>query len=127
MVKRIIKGENKMLEFKLLDYKLNEEIYVKDNSLVYILEKDHQIIGYGFLNNKKKNKIEILIKDEYQSNGYGKVLFEKMLEELKEIGDRDVKLTISKDNYKIKNIIKLFNGILLSNYNGKEEYLIPLV
>lgn len=116
-----------MLEFKLLDYKLNEEIYVKDNSLVYILEKDHQIIGYGFLNNKKKNKIEILIKDEYQSNGYGKVLFEKMLEELKEIGDRDVKLTISKDNYKIKNIIKLFNGILLSNYNGKEEYLIPLV
>lgn len=116
-----------MLEFKLLDHELKEEVDIKDNSLVYILEKDHQIIGYGFLNNEKENRIEILIKDEYQSNGYGKILFEKMIEELKKIGDREVKLTISKDNYRIKNIIKSFNGIQLSNYNGKEEYLIPLV
>jgi len=93
---------------------------------VYVLEKENNIMGYGFITKEEKNKIMISIKEEYQSNGYGKTLFKNMLNELTKIGYKEIKLTIPIENYRIKNIILQCNGLQLSTLNNEEMYVIPL-
>lgn len=92
----------------------------------YLVVREDEMSLYGFITKEEKNKIMISIKEEYQSNGYGKTLFKNMLNELTKIGYKEIKLTIPIENYRIKNIILQCNGLQLSTLNNEEMYVIPL-
>ena len=84
MIKLIREGENI----------INPEKY----DYCYKLVKDNQPLGFGTINKDKENLLFIFINKEQRGNGYGKVLFSKMLEETKNIGYDEVKITFSKEN-----------------------------
>ena len=64
----------------------------------YKLVKDNQPLGFGTINKDKENALFIFINKEQRGNGYGNILFSKMLDETKKIGFDEVKITFSKEN-----------------------------
>lgn len=114
------------MEFYKIDNKLLNTLNINDNDTTYVLEKDDIVIGYGIITKENKNKIEIFIKEEYRSNGYGKYLFGKMLEELKKDNYKKIELTFKRDNYRIKNIIVYYGGLQLRTGLKEETYMIPI-
>ena len=109
-------------------YKIDNKIInnLKEDADAYVLEKYKNIIGYGVVSVDNNNIIEVFIKEEYRSNGYGKLLFGKMLEVLKIKKYKEVTLTIKKDNYRIKNIISYYGGKQLYTNNEEESYILPI-
>lgn len=112
--------------FYKIDNKVLNDFNLKENDNAYILENEKNIIGYGIITFDSNNIIEIFIKEEFRGNGYGKYLFGKMLEELKKENYKDIKLTIKKENYRIKNIITFYDGKQLYTNEQEEAYILEL-
>lgn len=115
------------MNFYKLDEKMINSLNIKETSEAYALEENNEIIGYGIILNNDNSKIEIFIKEEYRSNGYGKLLFRKMLEELKKQSYKEIKITFQKNNYRIKNIIVALGGLQLRTDHQEETYLVPII
>lgn len=111
-------------------YKIDKKILnnpnLKETDNTYALEKDKKVLGYGIISQNRNNIIEIFIKEEERGNGYGKLLFGKMLEQLKRENYKDIKLTIKKENYRMKNIIIFYGGQQLHATPLEESYILPI-
>ena len=57
----------------------NERIDTIDYEYCYKLVKDGKEIGLSTINKDKQNVLYIFIRKELRGNGYGKILFSKML------------------------------------------------
>ena len=77
----------------------------KENSVKYVLILNDKEIGVGYIFSRETNPIEIYISEDYQSNGYGKFLFNSLLKILKSRNLKGVIFSIDKDNYRFINII----------------------
>ena len=116
-----------MIELIKVDKKIEKIQEIVDYELIYKLVKDDKIIGYGTINKDEGNKIYIFIENELRENGYGKALFSKMIEEVRKIGYKDVKVAFKKENIQMLKIVKNAGGIHLSTNNGEDKYLIPIL
>lgn len=114
------------MRFYQIEKNLIKTLSLEDINMAYALEHNNNIIGYGLLTTNSNNIVEIIIKEEYRSNGYGKYLFGKMLEELKKQNYKDIKLTINKENYRMKNIIIYYGGQQLCTLSTEEMYILPI-
>lgn len=114
------------MQFYKLENNIIKNMNIKEDSEVFALEKENTIIGYGIIDKKNINELEIFIKEEYRSNGYGKLLFAKMLEELKKQNYKEVKLAFSRNNYRIKSIIINFGGLQIHTNANEETYIVPI-
>ena len=90
------------------------------------LVKDGRPLGVGTINNDKENQIYIYIKQELRGNGYGKVLFSKMMEQAKKEGYQEVKVTFPKNNIQMIKIVNDNGALHLSTNKNKVKYVIPL-
>ena len=88
--------------------------------------KDDRPLGVGTINKDKENLIYIYIKQELRGNGYGKVLFSKMMEEAKKEGYQEVKVTFPKDNIQMVKIVDDNGGVEQSVNENEVKYVIPL-
>lgn len=81
-------------------------IKAKDRFSVYIALKDDMVIGYIDVTNcfLENEPYDLLVKEEYRNQGYGKKLLAKALYENK---DRDMMLLVEVDNI---SAIKLYEG-----------------
>lgn len=109
-----------MLTLKKIEESLMQTLNIDKSSEAFALYKEDVIIGYGLIYGKSIKQIEIFIKEEYRSNGYGKILFGRMLGELKKKNIKNIKIIFPRENYRIKNIIISFGGIQ-ANTNQKED------
>ena len=75
-----------------------ESVHPEKYDYCYKLVKDNQPLGFGTINKDKDNALFIFINKEQRGNGYGNILFSKMLDETKKIGFDEVKITFSKEN-----------------------------
>ena len=103
------------------------EIY-NDSCDKYIFVNDKKdILGIATIDNSVKvNKIKISILDEYRGNGYGKMLFQKLIEEYKSnYNDINLRFEVNDEN-RINSILYRFGGINISNNNGKLLYILPV-
>ena len=116
--------------------KVNKEEYytykdITDLSQVYqfyLLKQNNMIIGFGKINNDEcENKVEMYILTESRGNGYGKFLFGKLLEELKNEKIKDISVFIDTKNIVQRKIVEDFNGILVSKDKEKSKFIIPLI
>ena len=90
------------------------------------LLKDDRPLGVGTINKDEENQIYIYIKQELRGNGYGKVLFSKMMDEAKKEGYHEVKVTFPKDNIQMVKIVDDNGGLQQSNDNNLVKYVIPI-
>ncbi len=99
---------------------------VGDYKCCYKLEKDNQGIGYGTINKDQENQVFIFIDREQRGNGYGKILFSKILDETKNMGYEEVKITFGKDNEPMLKITKDNNGKQISEDEDSVKYTIEI-
>ena len=93
---------------------------------IYELVKDDIAIGYGVINNDINNMVTIYILEKYRGNGYGKILFEQMLEKIKELGHKEIFLTFEKKNVKMKRIVSAKRALEISIDGNKITYVVPI-
>ena len=104
----------------------NERIDTIDYEYCYKLVKDDKEIGLCTINKNKQNVLYIFIRKELRGNGYGKILFSKMVDKLKELGYKDASLIFSKTNIPILKIVTDNGGIHISTDKDTVKYIIPL-
>lgn len=95
----------------------------KENSYKYVLIVQDKQIGFGYIFNREINPIEIYIDKENQSNGYGKYLFNALLEEAKNQGVKGMIFEINENQYRFINIILQAGAMQF----GKNKDIVKLV
>ena len=104
-----------------------EEIFHPEKyEYCYKLVKDNQPLGFGTVNKDKENALFIFINKEQRGKGYGKILFSKMLEETKNIGYNEVKITFSKENTAMEKIAEDNGGKQISEDEDSIKYMFSL-
>ncbi|MDD3822116.1 MAG: GNAT family N-acetyltransferase [Bacilli bacterium] len=111
--------------------KINEEIksFLKISPLDhnYLFKVDNVIMGCGRINTDGTNKIEFLILNQYRGNGYGEILFNELIKEVKRLGYKEIFITLANDNIKAKRIVEKGKGLQISSQPGTVKYVIPIV
>lgn len=92
----------------------------------YKLVKDEQTIGFGTINKDRENAFYIFINEEERGKGYGKILFSKILDESKNIGCNNPKVTFEKENIPMTKITVDNGGTLIWSDGEKVKYEISL-
>lgn len=117
------------MEFVKVDKSFCNQLFLDElssDSDVYIL-KDDTILGYGFIYNTNKDMIYFHILEEYRGNGYGTILFQKILDVLKEQKKlNSIELAIPAEDVRCNRILKKFGGVETHSENKKVYYVIPL-
>ena len=96
----------------------------KPNATKYIVKTRATEIGYGYILQGKHNPIEVYIYKEYQSAGYGKKVFKKLLQIAKQNNPQIYEFTIPAQNYAFKSIVAQAGGKYLSTNGETETWII---
>lgn len=98
----------------------------KENSVKYVLMDMNEEIGYGYIFDREINPIEIYINENFQSNGYGKFLFNSLLSILKKSNLKGLIFEINQSNYKFINIITQCGAIEFGRQLPNIRFVIKL-
>lgn len=98
----------------------------KVDKYIYV-NSDRDILGLITIDNSREcNKIKINVMDEFQGNGYGKIIFQKALDEYKmKYTDKNLRFEVN-DESRLNNILCEFGGVNIANNNGTLVYVLPL-
>ena len=102
------------------------EMSDKENSVKYVLIVNSEEVGYGYIFNRETNPIEVYIDDNYQSNGYGKLLLNSLLNILKEKGLKGVTFKLDENDYRFINIIKQAGAVEVGRQFPDIKFIIKL-
>ena len=116
-----------MIELVEVDKKVDLILETADYEFLYRLVKDNTTIGFGTINKDKENAIYIYVEEDSRGNGYGKLLFSKILEEIKKKEIKEIKVKFYKKNIQMLKIVKGVNGLHISTNEDEVEYLIPII
>ena len=92
----------------------------------YRFAKDDKTIGAAAINKAEEDNVYIFIKKDYRGNGYGKILFSNIIEELKQKNYSKVIVCFDKNNIQMTKIINDNNGLHISTDKEIVKYLIPI-
>ena len=98
----------------------------KENSEKYLLLNDDKEIGYGYILEQEVNPIEIYINENERSNGYGKFLFEKLLEIVKESDKKALIFDLTRAQYRVANIIAFFGARQIETLENSIKWALVL-
>ncbi|MBQ8425923.1 MAG: GNAT family N-acetyltransferase [Clostridia bacterium] len=98
----------------------------KDNSIKYVLKLSGKEIGYAYIFSRENNPIEIYIDEDYQSNGYGKILFNSLLKILKSKGLKGCVFEIDESNYRFINILTNAGAMKVGSHLSMIKFIIKL-
>lgn len=99
----------------------------KENSVKYVLKEQDTDIGYGYIYSREVNPIEIYVYEKYQSNGYGKALFNFLLNELKQSGVKGAIFELDESQYRFKNIISQAGAFEIGRNLPKIKYVLKIL
>lgn len=116
-----------MIELVRVDKQIEKILDTVNYEFIYKLVKDNKIIGYGTINKDKENIMYIFIENELRGNGYGTLLFSKMIQEVKNIGYKEARVIFGKENIQMLKIVKNAGGLHLSTNERDVRYLIPIM
>lgn len=98
----------------------------KENSEKYILLNEDKQIGYGYILSQEVNPIEIYIDEKERSNGYGKFLFQNLLQIVKEGNKKALVFDLTKDQYRVANIIASLGAMKVETLANSVKWILPL-
>lgn len=99
----------------------------KENSYKYVLKVQDKQIGFGYIFHREINPIEIYIDKEYQSNGYGKFLFNALVKEAKSQGLKGMIFELNENQYRFITIILQAGAAQISKNNDKVKLCLKLL
>lgn len=97
-----------------------------ENSEKYIFKDGEKEIGYGYIKSIEINPIEIFIYEKERSYGYGKLLFSKLFDIIKEKTDKVLVFELPEEQYRMINIVASFGGRYISIKDGIRRYILPI-
>jgi len=128
LVKNFIKELSNNEASKTFRYFSKRTIDVLQNHvLTFILTNDknneNEIIGYAHLDKETSDTIDtiwfgVCILDKYQGKGYGKLLMEKVLEEVKTKNIKKIKLSVDEKNSKAYLMYKKYGFETIKEKDG---------
>lgn len=88
----------------------------KENTNKYFLNTETEELGYAYINPSNSiNNVYFFIHPQYRSNGFGTLLFSKIIAELKSTTQfPHITLDVEKTNIFTNNIIAKLGGLILS-------------
>ena len=103
------------------------EFYNEKIDKYICINSDKDILGFVTIDDSQtSNKIKINVMEEFQGNGYGKMIFKKALNEYKEnYIDRKLRFEV-KDESRLNNILCELGGVNIANNNGTLVYILPI-
>ena len=96
------------------------------NSTKFVLEKNNEIIGRGYIIKREINPIEVYIVPEHQSNGYGKYLFAYLFNQTKNKGNKALFFELSEDQTRFRNIIVKHGALEVGKNGNKTKYVLKI-
>lgn len=99
----------------------------KENSYKYVLIVQDKQIGFGYIFKRETNPIEIYIDKEYQSNGYGKFLFNALAKEAKNQGLKGMIFELNENQYRFINIISQVGAVQIGKNKDKVKLILKLL
>lgn len=102
------------------------EVSDKENSVKYNLISNGQEIAHGYIFNRDINPIEIFVEEKYQSNGYGKYLFNSLLKILKNNGEKGIIFQLDESNFKMINIIKGSGAVEIGKNISEIKFMLKI-
>ena len=115
-----------MIDFVKVNEGMKTNLPIEEYDSCYKLVKGDQTIGFGTINKNKENALFIFIREQERGNGYGKILFSKMLEETKNQGYKEAKIEFRKQNTPMLKIATENGGLHISTDGDTVKYLIPI-
>ena len=103
------------------------EFYNKNIDKYLFVSSEKDILGLITIDNSQEyNKIKINVMEEFQGNGYGKIIFKKALEQYKsKYSNESLRFEIN-DESRLNNILCELGGVNIANNNGMLTYILPL-
>lgn len=98
----------------------------KEKSVKYKLMSSGKEVAHGYIFSRETNPIEIYVEKDYQSNGYGKLLFNSLVNVLKKKGLKGLIFQLDESNFKIINIIKKYGAVEISRNMTEIKFLLKL-
>ena len=98
----------------------------KPNTEKYIMKINNQEIGFGYLIETEINPIEIFINEDQRSNGYGKLLFAKLLQICKEKGLKVLFFELKNEDYRMIIIITSLGARHIGTNYGINKFVLPV-
>ena len=98
----------------------------KENSVKFVLMNSGEEVGYGYIFSREINPIEIYINEENQSSGYGKFLFNSLLNILREHGLKGVVFQLNESDYRFINIIRKAGAVEIGRQFSEMKFIIKL-
>ena len=99
----------------------------RENSYKYVLEVQDKQIGFGYIFNREINPIEIYIDKQYQSNGYGKFLFNELIKEAKNQGMEGMIFELNENQYRFINIILQAGAMQFGKNKDTVKFVLKLL
>lgn len=115
-----------MIELVEVDKRIESILEIVDYKKIYKLVKDDKIIGYGTINKDIENLVYIFIEENSRGEGYGKLLFSKMLEKVRIEGFKEIRLVFRRNNIQMLKIIKGVEGLHISSIGEEVKYVVPI-
>lgn len=115
-----------MIEFIKVEDEIKQILGLDLSEIIILVKKDSDLIGCGKVNKNDNSKVCLYIEEKHRGNGYGKTLFNKLLEEYKKLGFEKISICCANDDIVIKKIVTDARGVAISNVQGNVTYVIPL-
>ena len=130
-IKKVVELEEKYLLESLGEKLLASELSEKNNGVsFYVIENDDVVIGYigRYYFFQEAEVLNFVVDESYQRQGYGQKLFDKMVEDMKDV--KKITLEVRASNIKginfyIKNGFKQV-GVRKKYYKNGEDALLLL-
>lgn len=103
------------------------DIYNEKIDKYIFVNADKDILGLITIDDSRIfNKIKINVMEEFQGNGYGKMILKKALEEYKnKYSDKNLRFEV-KNESRLNSILCELGGVNIANNNGTMVYILPL-
>lgn len=97
---------------ELVELKISD----KENAVKYVLRVKDEEVGYGYIFNREVNPIEVYVGKDYQSNGYGKFIFNSLLNVLRGKNLKGIIFEVDAGNFRFINIVKQAGALELGRF-----------
>ena len=112
-----------LIEANKISDDLIQEFKLVKEDILYECYLDNKKIGYAIIQNKRNDRIFIVVAKKYQNQGYGSIIFKLLISKLTE----SVICSVPLENIKMQRIVQKNNGVEIGRNGNTIQYNIEII